>query len=67
MAKLKIKKSPEPRRYLSARVDARVASIERRIENDYGLPTGSVRLVLPDGRDARGDKRIGKLLADWSD
>ena len=53
------------RRYRAARSDAKVSSIERRIERDYGLPKGCVRIVLPNGRDARGDKRIGSLIEQW--
>ena len=54
-----------PRRYRAARRDAKVETIERRMERDFGLPKGSVHIVLPNGRDARGDKKIGSLLDQW--
>jgi len=50
-----------PRRSKRARRDARVATIERSIEKVYGLPKNSVRIVNPDGKDARGDKLIATL------
>lgn len=53
-------------RFRAARVDATVASITRRIERDYQLPKGSVRLVLPSGRRAHGDGKIENLLNRWS-
>ncbi|MCE5287398.1 MAG: hypothetical protein LLG02_16350 [Pelosinus sp.] len=49
------------KRYRSAREDAKVGSIERRIEEDYGLPKGSVQINRPDGSNARSDKKIGNL------
>ena len=49
------------RRYRNARDDAKVGSIEKRIEQDYGLPKGSVQINRPDGSNARSDKKIGNL------
>lgn len=49
------------RRYRNAREDAKVGSIEKRIEKDYGLPKGSVQINRPDGTNARSDKKIGNL------
>jgi len=47
------------------RVDASVGAAERIIERTFGLPRGSVHLILPSGRKARTDKKIEKLLKDW--
>jgi hypothetical protein len=47
------------------RSDASVRAGERTIERVFGLPRGSVQLVLPNGRPARGDKKIKKLLEEW--
>ena len=47
------------------RSDARVGSIEKRIEKDYGLPAGSVHIRNPDGRNARSDKEVGNLRKDY--
>jgi hypothetical protein len=52
-------------RFRAARVDATVASIARRIERDYQLPKGSVRLVLPSGRRVHVDGKIENLLNRW--
>jgi hypothetical protein len=64
MAKKKIKMQ-NPVRFRAARVDATVGSIARRIERDYKLPEGSVRLVLPSGRRAHVDGKINNLLRKW--
>lgn len=54
-----------PTRFRAARVDATVGAIIRRIESDYKLPDGSVRLVLPSGRKAHMDGKIANLLNRW--
>lgn len=54
-------KNESGRRYRDAREDAKVGSIEKRIEKDYGLPKGSVQINRPDGSNARSDKKIGNL------
>ncbi len=55
-------KKQNPVRYRGARADTSVASIVRRIERDYKLPEGSVRLYLPSGRRAHVDGTIQNLL-----
>jgi len=65
--KSKKKRNLQPLRYQVIRVDATVEAAEREIERVFGLPSGSVQLVLPSGRKARADKRIGSLLDDWSE
>lgn len=55
----------DPRRYRDARDDAKIGSIERRIERDYGLPANSITIVNPNGDDARSDKTIGSLRKDY--
>lgn len=42
------------------RSDCTVATAEEK----YGLPSGSIR--NPNGRDARGDKKIGTLREDYN-
>lgn len=54
------------RRGRAVRSDARVGTTERQIEVHFGLPPGSVKLVLSDGRDARSDKTINSFHRDWS-
>lgn len=58
-------KRQNPVRFRAARVDATVGSIATRIERDYQLPEGSVRLVLPSGRKAHIDGRINNLIERW--
>lgn len=51
----------KPRRFRNAREDACVGSLEKRIEDDYGLPSGSVSIRNSDGRNTRSDKKVGTL------
>lgn len=66
MEQEKAKKILKPVRFKAARCDARIGSINRRIESDYGLPEGSVCLVLSTGRKARIDATVGALQRNWS-
>ena len=52
-------------RYRRLRDDASIASAEKSIAREFGLPPGSIRLVLPNGRKARSDKDIAGLRKDW--
>lgn len=54
----------DARRYRNARKDATVGGIESRIEQDYGLPPGSVSIRNPSGKNARSDKKIENLKKD---
>ena len=47
------------------RGDARVGTMIQRIENEYGLPEGSVVLQYPDKRRVRADARIDTLRRQW--
>jgi hypothetical protein len=58
------KKEPA-RRTRSIRQDSHVGSAEREIERVFGLPEGSVRLVNPDGTNARSDKSVRAFLKAW--
>jgi hypothetical protein len=53
------------RRKFSLRIDATVATGQKKIEEVFGLPEGSVRFHLPSGRSARSDKSIQAILSDW--
>lgn len=55
-----------PKRRRSARHDSSVGTIERDMERVYKLPKGSVHIQNPNGRNARSDKRIGRLRADYA-
>lgn len=59
------KKSYPAARKFALREDASVGAGEKTIARVFGLPKQSVRLVLPSGRAARSDKRIGRLLREW--
>ena len=65
MASKKKAKKQNPVRFRAARVDATVASIAKRIEKDFKLREGSVRLVLPSGYKAHADGKISNLLKRW--
>jgi len=58
-------KQQNPVRFRGARSDATIGSITKRIERDYKLPEGSVRLVLPSGRYAHVDGKVNNLLIRW--
>jgi hypothetical protein len=60
-----IPKQYAAKRKFNLRRDACVATGTREIERVFGLPEGSVRLHLPNGRRARADKTIGALLSDY--
>lgn len=59
------KRLDPPRRQRAARADASIKTIERHIEKTYGLPSSSVNVSLPSGRNARDDKRIRALRSDY--
>lgn len=56
-----------PSRYRRARADSSLATLQRSIERDYGLPAGSIRIVRPDGRKVRSDARVGHLRREWGE
>ena len=58
----------DPRRFRDARSDARVGSIEKRIDRDYGLPAESVHIRNPDCRFSCASGSINELsptTAEW--
>ncbi|MBX8577500.1 hypothetical protein [Pseudomonas cichorii] len=57
----------QPRRHRDARKNASVGSIERTIEETFGLPEGSVQLNNEDGSNARSDQKIGTLRKRYKD
>lgn len=50
-----------PVRFDQARKDARIGSLERTIERDYGLPAGSICIVAPCGRNVRSDSTVDAM------
>ena len=56
-----------PARYRRARADSSLATLQRSIERDYGLPQGSIRIVRPDGRKVRCDAKVAHLRREWGD
>lgn len=60
-----VQKEQKPLRYRKARKDASIAKIQKAIEEEYGLPSGSVRFVNPDGKTLRRDALVGRLLRNW--
>ena len=59
------KREMKPIRFKVFRVDCNIAKAQETIENRLGLPSGSVRLVNPNGRKARADGSVGTLLRSW--
>lgn len=54
-----------PARFRTARADASVGTIRKRIEEVFGLPEGSVALCDPDKRALRRDATIATLRKRW--
>jgi hypothetical protein len=61
----KNKRKSSARRGRAIKTNASVGSACSIIEKSFGLPEGSVRLLLPTKKHAQRDKMIGKLLSDW--
>ena len=59
------KREMKPIRFKVLRTDGSIASAQETIEKDLSLPSGSVRLVNPNGRKARADGSVGSLLRSW--
>lgn len=54
-----------PKRFQNMKSNATVATAERKIAEEYGLPEGSVRLIRPGGKEANRNKTIGALRREW--
>jgi hypothetical protein len=59
------KREDRPSRFRKARGDASIATIQRTLEDKFGLPGGSVKLVYPTGRKARSDSKVELLIKSW--
>ena len=59
------KKAENAKRHRTARSDAPVDSIVKKIEKAFNLPEGSVKLQYPSGRKARSDTTINHLRKNW--
>jgi hypothetical protein len=59
------KREMKPIRFKVQRIDSSIATAQETIESRLGLPSGSVRLVNPNGRKARADGTVGALLRYW--
>lgn len=58
-------KAESAKRHRTARSDAPVDSIVKKIETMFNLPQGSVKLQYPSGRKARSDSTIGAFRKRW--
>ena len=65
--KPKKRAKPKPIRYMAIKDNAFIKNVEKTIEKEYKLPTGSVRMVMSNGRDAPLNIRLRKLLKDWDE
>jgi len=59
------KRNDYPSRFRKARADSSISSVQKTIERKFGLPTGSVKLVYPNGRKTRSDSSVGILKERW--
>lgn len=62
-----IERVQQPARYRAARSDASVGSIRQEIERVFGLPSGSVAILGPDGRALRSDALIRTVRKRWAE
>ena len=49
----------------AVRSDCKLDRLMDRMANEYGLPREALKIVLPGGRKARKDKRLGELRRDY--
>lgn len=61
------KKAESAKRHRTARSDAPVDSIVKKIEQTFNLPEGSVKLQYPSGRKARSDTTVNHLRKKWNE
>ncbi|MEY9543114.1 hypothetical protein ABIE85_006174 [Bradyrhizobium diazoefficiens] len=59
-------RTQHPIRFRKARADATIATLQAEIEMKYGLPPGSVKLVMPNGRKQRRDSTVRCLKENWN-
>ena len=59
-------RAQRPIRFRRARADAKIETLQAEIENKYGLPPGSVRIVMPNGRKQRRDSTVSRLKLNWN-
>ena len=55
------------RNIIVPRADMLVGNARRDMARILQLPTDAVRFILPNGRTARSDKRLGDLRSDWEE
>jgi hypothetical protein len=58
-------RAQNPIRFRKARADATIQTLQAEIEAKYGLPTGSVKIVMPSGRKQRRDATVRRLKENW--
>jgi len=61
----KEKRESTPSRYRRAKSDCSIESLQKNIEETFGLPEGSIKIVYPTGRKARTDSDVGALRRSW--
>lgn len=61
------KRKEVPSRFRKVKSTARLAGVQATIESMMGLPTGSVRFVMPDGRTVRSDAMVKTLRSHWGE
>lgn len=64
-AKKVVKRAAKAIRYRKAKVNGSIGSLQKTIEKQFGLPSGSIKIVYPSGRKARIDADVGALREHW--
>jgi hypothetical protein len=64
-AKKTVTRVGKPIRQRKAKSDGYVGTLQKTIEKNYGLPSGSIKIVYPSGRKARIDTDVGALRMHW--
>ena len=52
-------------RYRKFRSNSSIKAVQNSIEQNFGLPEGSVRLINPNGKKIRSDATLKTLSANW--
>lgn len=55
----------KPTRFRQLRSDATLKAAQLWMERMLGLPSGSIRIVAPNGRKIRSDATVGTLKKKW--
>jgi hypothetical protein len=55
-----------PIRFRKARADAKIEALQGAIQKSFGLPSGCIKIVAPNGRKQRRNTTVGRLKKNWA-